>query len=191
MNINKVDAPPAAARTVALALLGEVLEGRRPFDEVIEGDHGFAALEARDRAFAYLMVTTVLRRLGQIDGLIAHCLARALPAKATLVRNLLRLGVAQLLFLGVPAYAAVGETVELAERSGWGGFKGLVNAVLRRLRDGGEALIALQDAAMLNTPSWLWESWRHAYGDAAARAIAEAHLGEPPLDFTVKENPAL
>ena len=47
--------------------------------------------------------------------------------------------------------------------------------------------LAGQDAARLNTPDWLWQSWREAYGEARARAIAEAHLVEPPLDLSVKD----
>jgi len=183
-------APAAlAARAVALELLGEVLEKRRAFAELLEGDRRFAALEPRDRAFVHLMVATTLRRLGQIDALIAHCLARPLPAKAATARHLLRLGAAQLLFLKVPPHAAVGETVALAERVQWGGFKGLINAVLRRLAEEGEDLIADQDAARLTTPEWLWQSWTRAYGEEVTRAIAEAYLEEPPLDLTVKGNP--
>ena len=177
-----------SARGVALELLTEVLEKKRPLDELLDGNRGLAALEPRDRAFAYLMTATVLRRLGQIDALIAHALARPLPAKAATAQNLLRLGIAQLLFLKVPAHAAVGETVELAEAMNWGGFKGLINAVLRRLGAEGEAILAAQDAPRLNTPDWLWQSWSQAYGEAAARDIAAACLEEPPLDLTVKAN---
>jgi 16S rRNA (cytosine967-C5)-methyltransferase len=178
------------ARAVALDLLGQVLDRRRPFDDLLDGHKALAALEPRDRAFTHLMVATVLRRLGQLDALIAHCVPRPLPSKASSTRNLLRLGIAQLLFLAVPAHAAVGETVALAETVDWGGFKGLANAVLRRLAQEGAALVAAQDAPRLNTPDWLWSSWCRAYGEAAARGIAEAHLGEPPLDITVKGDAA-
>ncbi len=65
-------------------------------------------------------------------------------------------------------------------------YAGLVNAVLRRLAQGGLALRDAQDAARLNTPDWLWESWSAAYGEATCRRIAEAHLAEPPLDVSVK-----
>ena len=177
-----------SARGVALELLSAVLEKKRPLDELLEGNRPLAALEPRDRAFAYLMTATVLRRLGQIDALIAHALAHPLPAKAATAQNLLRLGVAQLLFLKVPAHAAVGETVELAEAMSWGGFKALINAVLRRLGAEGEALVAAQDAPRLNTPEWLWQSWSRAYGEVVARDIAAACLEEPPLDLTVKSN---
>ncbi len=57
--------------------------------------------------------------------------------------------------------------------------------MLRRLAAEGKARAAAQDAPKLDTPEWLWASWRAAYGESTAREIAEAHLAEPPLDFTV------
>ena len=42
---------------------------------------------------------------------------------------------------------------------------------------------------MLDTPGWLWQCWCNAYGETAARAIAAAHLVEPPLDLTVRGDP--
>ena len=47
-------------------------------------------------------------------------------------------------------------------------------------------LVAGQDAARLNTPAWLWQSWISAYGEDTARAIASSHLTEAPLDITPK-----
>lgn len=179
------------ARAIALDILGQVLDRRRPLDELLESHAALALLEARDRAFARLLIATTLRRLGQIDALIKHCVPRPLPAKAAATRHLLRLGIAQLLFLGVPAHAAVGETVSLAGTIDHGGFKSLANAVLRRLAVEGESVFADQDAARLNTPDWLWQSWRGAYGEETCHAIAEAHLVEPPLDISVKSEPAL
>jgi 16S rRNA (cytosine967-C5)-methyltransferase len=62
--------------------------------------------------------------------------------------------------------------------------------VLRRAAREGKELLAGQDAARLNTPDWLWRSWCEAYGEPRARAIAESHLAEPPLDLSVKSDPA-
>lgn len=176
----------ASARATALDLLHAVLTRKRPLDEALQDHAGFFALDGRDRAFARLLTATTLRRLGQIDALIAGALERPLPVKARAVRDLLRLGLCQLLFLKTPAHAAVATAVDLAQKRGHGPHKALINAVLRRLAREGEALIEAQDAARLNTPDWLWESWSAAYGEAACRAIAEAHLSEPPLDFSVK-----
>jgi 16S rRNA (cytosine967-C5)-methyltransferase len=175
-----------SARNVAVDLIGAVLRGKRPLDDAIEDDVDMAALAARDRAFARLLVATVLRRLGQIDALIAHCLNTPLPPRAAVVHDMLRLGIAQLLFLRTPAHAAVATTVDLAEARGFLSHKGLLNAVLRRLSIAGPALAEAQDAARLNTPDWLWQAWSDAYGEAGARAIAIAHLRDAPLDLTVR-----
>src|SRR5690349_6095760 len=163
-----------------------MLRRKRPIVDAIEDNGKMSGLPARDRAFARLLVATVLRRLGQIDALIAHCLNTPLPPRAAMVHDMLRLGIAQLLFLRTPPHAAVATTVDLAEARGFISHKGLVNAVLRRLSQEGPGLAAQHDAPRLNTPDWLWESWRRAYGDEGARGIATAHLREAPLDLTVR-----
>ena len=177
------------ARAVALDVLEAVLDAGRPLDDAI-GDHpDLARLAVQDRAFARNLVATCLRRRGQIEALIDHCLERPLQAKGRTAGNLLRLGAGQLLFLATPPHAAVHETVSLVLARGQSPYKGLINAVLRRLGREGPALVAAQDAARLNTPDWLWSAWEKAYGNAACRRIAEAHLSEPRLDLTVRSEP--
>jgi 16S rRNA (cytosine967-C5)-methyltransferase len=177
---------PASARSVAIDLIGAVLRRKRPLDDAIEDNGEMGGLPARDRAFARLLVATVLRRLGQIDALIAHCLNTPLPPRAAMVHDMLRLGIAQLLFLRTPPHAAVATTVDLADIRGFISHKGLVNAVLRRLSQEGPGLVAEQDAPRLDTPDWLWRSWSQSYTETGARAIAQAHLKEAPLDITVR-----
>jgi 16S rRNA (cytosine967-C5)-methyltransferase len=176
-------AKPGGARMVARDLLIAILERGRFLDEAIAASAAFAALSPRDRGFARLIAVTVLRRLGQIDALLDHCIAKPLARKEEEARAALRMGAAQLLFLETPAHAAVGETVATAPPH----LRGLVNAVLRRLGREGSELVAGQDAARLNCPDWLWQSWTDAYGVGAAQIIAEAHLAEPPLDLTLRD----
>lgn len=180
----------AGARDLSFDLLVTVLDRRQPLDESFAAHPLTARLAARDRAFALNVTATALRRLGQIDALIARFVPRALPSRAEAARALLRLGLAQLLFLGTPAHAAVNETVAIAGQHHLTGLMPLINAVLRRAASEGAAIIAGQDAARLNTPDWLWESWCEAYGVACARAIAEANLRDPTLDLTAKGDPA-
>src|ERR1700740_2307811 len=129
------------ARTVALDLIGAVLRRRRPLDDAIEDNPAMHELAGRDRACARLLVATVLRRLGQIDALIADCLSVPLAPRAATVHDILRLGIAQLLFLRTPAHAAVATSVDLAHVRRFLTHKGLVNAVLRRLSVEGPARI--------------------------------------------------
>ena len=79
------------ARHVALDLIGAVLRRKRPLDDAIEDSSAMHQLSGRDRAFARLLVATVLRRLGQIDALIADCLNIPLAPRAAVVQDILRL----------------------------------------------------------------------------------------------------
>jgi 16S rRNA (cytosine967-C5)-methyltransferase len=176
------------ARHAALDLIASVLRRKRPLDDAIDESLAIRQLSGRDRAFARLLVATTLRRLGQIDALIAMCLSTPLAPRAATVHDILRLGAAQLLFLRTPPHAAVATSVDLAHSRGYLSHKGLVNAVLRRLSVEGTERVAMQDAARLNTPNWLWRSWSCSYGEETARAIAAAHLKEAPLDLTLRED---
>ena len=53
------------AREVALAALQQVVGMRSDVQDALASQAGFPALEPRDRAFARLLVMTVLRRYGQ------------------------------------------------------------------------------------------------------------------------------
>ena len=185
MSPQETDTP----RRIALALIGAILGRRRPLDEALAGHAELARIEARDRAFVRALVATTLRRLGQIDDLVGRLLQRPLPPAAARARNIVRLGACQILFLEVPAYAAVDTAVRLAQHPRCRPYQPLINAVLRRLARDGRVWLISQDAARLNTPNWLWRSWTGAYGPETCRRIAEAHLVEPPLDLTAKERP--
>jgi len=164
-----------------------VLVKQQPLDSAIAAHDKMRLLEPRDRAFARLLVATALRRLGEIDARLARHLHRPLPAKSVLVQHALRLGAVQLICLGTPPHAAVDRTVGLL-RGRLEGFRGLVNAVLRKL-----ASDPTDDQAApgsINTPDWLWRSWVESYGEETAAAIAAAHLNEAPLDITVKDDAA-
>lgn len=182
---------PLAARRVALSILDRVLRARQPFDDTLTAHGDFLRLDTRDRAFVRLLMATTLRRLGEIDAALGRLMEKPLVPRAHLVRGVLRLAVAQLAFLGTPAHAAVDTAVGLAAALESGAYKGLVNAVLRRLAQEGDGLWAGADRLRLNSPAWLWDSWVAAYGEPTARAIAAAHLVEAPLDITPKAEPAL
>ncbi|MDP6704815.1 MAG: transcription antitermination factor NusB [Alphaproteobacteria bacterium] len=183
--------PGEAARAAALALAEAVLVKGQPLDDAIRKAQAaggrLATLEPRDRAFARLVVTTVLRRLGQIDTALAACLDRPLKGRALRVREILRLAAAQLLFLETPPHAAVDAAVRQAAR--FPAYRGLVNAVLRRLAAEAKTLLEHQDQVRLNCPDWLWRSWSGAYGEAKAQDIVAQLLAEPPLDITVRDAP--
>ena len=184
----------SSPRAVALYLLSQVLERGRALPDLLEANPQLALMSARDRRFAHLLVLTVLRRLGQLDDLIDRKLddPQLGGAKAgRITRNILRLGVAQLIFLKTPPHAAVDSSVVLADSNQARRFKKLVNAVLRRISETGLSEVNSQDAARLNTPDWLWNRWCDTFGEENARSISISHLDEAPLDISVKDSPEL
>src|SRR5262249_24164440 len=182
---------PLASRRVALDLLIACLDKRQPMDDALAQHPGLGELDPRDRAFVRLLLATTLRRLGEIDGALGTLIERPIDGANLAGRAVLRLGAAQLLFLGTPPHAAVDTSVRLVVDARLPHLKGLVNAALRRLARQGIALLGDRDRAQLNTPPWLWQSWRDAYGEQTTRAIAGAHLSEAPLDLTPRADAAL
>lgn len=176
-----------AARIVALALLDSVLERRTALDQALAASREFTALSPRDRAFVRMLVTTALRRKGQVDDLILCAMDGRGPATPPMLQNVLRIGVTQIAFMDVPDYAAVDTGVDLAAHAGLSRQKGLVNAVLRRVLAEGRDWFLKQDEALLNIPPWLYAVWDNDYGGRVAAEIAQASLAEATLDISVKD----
>ncbi|MGH1404265.1 MAG: 16S rRNA (cytosine(967)-C(5))-methyltransferase RsmB [Alphaproteobacteria bacterium] len=185
---NKTEnAADLVSRKIALDMLREILDRKNALDVVLERSQEFADLPQRDRAFTRMLITTTLRRLGQIDDLITFAQDRPNTLKTPALHHILRLGVTQMFFMNVPDHASVDTCVRLTEDSGFSKQKGFVNAVLRRLSREGHDRIAKQDASRLNTPDWLLKIWINDYGLQTAGQIALANMSEAALDITVKD----
>ncbi|MDE2515583.1 MAG: rRNA cytosine-C5-methylase [Rhodospirillales bacterium] len=165
---------PDPTRAAAFELVGAVLDRHRALDDALDA---LPVMEARDRAAGHRLAAAVLRRLGTLDAALEPFLTRAPPDP---VRHILRIGAAGLLLLDTPAHAGVATAVALAHARGLSRFAGLVNAVLRRLAEAGSAALEGLDSPRLDTPPWLWAAW-----GTRARAIAEAHQHEAPIDLTL------
>lgn len=173
------------SRKIALFIIGQVLDKKQALDHVLESDASFHSLSSQDKAFVRMIVSTALRRLGQIDDLIANAEDRA-STKTPVIQNILRLAVVQIMFMAVPDHAAVDTAVRLSEEQGYTRQKAFVNAILRTITRSGPAWLAKQDEVRLNTPEWLLKTWIADYGLGEAAKIAEANLVEAPLDITIK-----
>lgn len=139
-----------------------------------------AGLERRDAALASRLCLGVLQNEALCDYYIGCFYDKKLEPQ---VRDILRLGVYQLLFLDrMPARAAVSETVELCRLSRCARAAGLVNAVLRRVAGEKENLPPVPGegtAAYLSVryshPHWLCEYLIERKGYAFAEAFLAAN----------------
>jgi 16S rRNA (cytosine967-C5)-methyltransferase len=175
-------------REAAARLLVSVLDKRQALDATLESDTVFTALAVRDRAFARAIVGTALRRHGTIAAALATLMATR-PPRAGNLQRILEIAAAQILFMRTADHAAVSLAVDqvAADRNARH-FKGLANAVLRRLVRERDALLPQLHAVNLDTPDWLWQRWSATYGEATAWQMADAHMLEPALDISVKSD---
>ena len=145
-------------------------------------------ISGRDAAFATELAYGTLRWRGWYDAIIDACVARQADDVELIVRDVLRLGVHQLLAMRVPAHAAIDSSVTLARRNGNPGSArgrgGFVNAVLRKVneRTAGEWAAHLEvtgsDVHALSVrwshPEWIVRAFSDALG--ARRSELQALL---------------
>lgn len=174
------------ARRAALHARVQVLDRRQSLDAAFHAQADWQAMPPQDRAFAQALLRESLKRHGQCEALLTAWMESPLPPGARPVRHILTLGLVQLLWMDVPAHAAVHTAVELVKQEGFPRLSGLANAILNRAVREGKAAIASQDEARSNTPPWLWESLCASYGETRAREWAMANLAEPALDLSIK-----
>jgi 16S rRNA (cytosine967-C5)-methyltransferase len=168
------------AREAAFDIVTAALEKRSGLDEALARP-GLGALAPRDRAFARLLAMTVLRQLGGLDKILDSRLRKPPPET---VKTLLRLGLAQILWLGTPGFAAVSTTLALAEtRKDGRPFKALINGVLRGLLRDPAPEPRPEDLA----PDWLLARWSATYGRGPALQIAAMIAQEPATDLTLRD----
>lgn len=151
-----------------LALAGELQRAR--------------GLGAADRGLCTELVYGVLKRRARLDWALGRYAPRGLDALDQSVRDALRVGAYQVLFLRVPAHAAVDDAVEAVKRVRGAKLAGFVNALLRRLakegepappQDGLERLAVVESA-----PAWLVRDALARFDATEARAYLAA-LNEP------------
>ena len=172
---------PADPREAALRILHAV-DTRSAFsDRLLDGAHARPGADPRDRALLHELVKGALRWRGRIDAALDARVHVGLANTQPWIRNILRLGAYQILFLDrIPAHAAVDESVKLAHKYAHAGAAGLVNSVLRRLA---EERATIQwpegnDAASLaawgSHPLWIVERWLARFGPEETRALLAA-----------------
>ncbi len=152
-----VDRPRRAALDVLTAVRVDEAYANLVLPQVLRKHR----LEGRDAALATELASGVIRMQGLYDPIIDACLTR--PRLQAEVRDVLRLGVHQLLSMRVPDHAAISTSVDLVRATVGQGPSGFVNAVLRK--------VARRDLA-----SWVAEVAPDAATDPHGHlAVAQSH----------------
>ncbi|MDX1545413.1 MAG: 16S rRNA (cytosine(967)-C(5))-methyltransferase RsmB [Rhodothermales bacterium] len=147
---------------------------------------GEAPLDARAERQLREYVAGVTRWRRRLDFLLAHFYRGDFEAMEPTLRQILRVGLYDLLYLDTPPHAALNEAVELAKRKVRPGAGGLVNGVLRavlrakdRLPQPSDADPAEALAIRYSHPSWLVRRWIERYGPADTEALLQWNNERP------------
>lgn len=129
------------ARNIALNVLCRILEEKVPSHTAIaEGLAGNTFLK-EDRSFIKKLVIGTIERSITIDIIIDRYSTVKVKKQKPVVRNVLRMGIYQILFMDVPDSAACNESVKLIKKRRLMGLSGFVNGVLRKTAAEKESII--------------------------------------------------
>lgn len=180
------------ARTAALQALLSVEENTGYSHIVLDKALRGAGLGPRDSALAAALFYGVLERRLTLDYFIDSCLRDPRKKLDPAVREALRCGAYQVLYMDrVPASAAVNETVESLKAVGRGKAAGFANGVLRGLLRRKGALELPQGdspqawAVRYSVPEPLIRLWLGAYGRGITQKLLEAFGGKAELFIRV------
>jgi len=182
--------PASPARRLALIVLREADKDgayvNLALDRALEGSR----LSPVDRSLATELVYGTTRWRGRLDYVLDRLSSRPVDDLPVSIRNILRLGLYQLLYLTrVPRHAAVAESVALGREFGHRGTAGLVNAVLRRAADeAADVPLPPADgdpaerlAVEYSHPAWIVRRWLARFGPEATAALCRVDNEAAPL----------
>ena len=181
---------PTSVRSAVVEWLNRVEVGGAYVDEFEEGAGLEGDARARRQATEYIAGITRWRRW--LDFLLADFYRGRYDSMEPLLRQILRLGLYDLLFLDTPPHAALNEAVELAKRKVRPGAAGLVNGMLRNLHRQRESLPrpstgdAAEDLAITHShPTWMVRRWLDRYGQEETEALLQWNNARPTYGLRV------
>jgi len=184
--VRAVTGTTRTARGLALSVISDVRRREAYSPAVLDRALATSALDDRDSALATRLVYGTLGAQGTVDQVINR-FAKSPSGIEPSVRDVLRAGTYELLFMRAPAHAVVNEWVALAKRSR-PRAAGLVNAVLRRVAESavgfpwGDPAVDLDALARATAhPRWLVDRLVADHGIEATRSMLESDDDAAPL----------
>lgn len=177
-----------SAREIALLALKEVEEGayaNLALNKMLEKYQP----NKLERAFATELTYGTLRTMNTLDWVISRFLREPLASLSVWVRNILRMGTYQIMFLDkVPPAAACNEAVELAKKYANYRVVRFVNGVLRNITRNIDNIkypdIKSDPVSHVSLkyshPTWMVERWLKEYGLNQTIELCKANNVSPP-----------
>lgn len=178
-------------RELALDILLEIQEGGQPSHVVLRNVLSkYQYLPKQDRAFITRLTEGTLEYQIRLDYIINYFSRVPVDKMKPLIREILRSGVYQILYMdNVPDSAVCNEAVKLTQKRGFYNLKPFVNGVLRTVIRENESIVwpdrgkepLAWYSVTYSMPEFLVSGWITEYGEETAEKIMKAFLSERPL----------
>ncbi len=181
------------ARETALKILYDVNENAAYSNISVNRQLEAGELKDIDRAFATELAYGTVKWLIEIDYIIDKFSSIKLKKLSPWIKNILRLGIYQLLHTDrIPVSAACNTSVDLAKRYGHQASSRFVNAVLRNVARNKNSLpypdktdIAGYFSIVYSHPRWLVEEWLSLFGAGFTEDLLKSNNAVPELTVRV------
>lgn len=174
------------SRELSLDIVIDILEKGKFSNSMINRALNYNGyLEKRERSFITRLCEGTVERKITLDYIISHFSKTAPEKMRPQIRNILRLGVYQLLYMdSVPASAACNESVKLAKKKGFHTLAGFVNGVLRQIsrqENLPESLLKEESeitvlSVRYSVPEWIADYYLKHYGIIQAEEILKGYF---------------
>lgn len=186
----------ADARYTAAKLLDKTLKNGSYSNIQLNSGLERSDLDGQGKKFCTAIYYGVIQRKLTLDYILAQYCSRPLEKMDSIVVNILRCGIYQLLYMdSIPDNAAVNESVRLAKQFGKTSASGMVNAVLRSfIRDGKNIFKKAENnrikrfSLMYSMPVELVESLVTDYGEETFVKFAEHSVNDGNFTY-IRRNP--
>ncbi len=170
-------------RRAAVSSLRAWAKGHAYMEVLVEKNAARNGLSRQDRALLQSIVYAVLRHRRLLDHWIGKLRKGKLDHET---RDVLRVGVCQLLILNIADHAVVNETVHCAKAP----VRGLINAVLRQAITRRKRLLEdvseLPPSILYSHPDWLYHHWKKTFGKSDTITLMD--WNNQPADVIARVN---
>ncbi|MFL6514988.1 MAG: transcription antitermination factor NusB [Chthoniobacterales bacterium] len=173
-----------SARRLALIALEQWQAEIGRSDAIISQLLANAPISGADRAFTFELFYGVLRNLTLLDFWIGCLRPAHVDAE---VRDILRLGLYQLLFLGTADYAAVDESVTLARPRARGVINGILRTAVRQREELQRRSVDQPLSVRESHPEFLVSRWQKHFGAEATVALCRWNNQPAPIYGRINE----
>lgn len=181
------DIPAVNIRDIVLQMLIETFENGQYSHIVLSSVlEKYSYVDVKMRKFLTRLYEGTVEYCFQADAVLNRYSKTRVVKMKPVIRNILRLGVYQLLYMdSVPDSAVCNECVKLSKKRGLGGLSGFVNGVLRNIARDKSNIHFNSLSEKYSVPNWIIEEWKQYYDEEMLIQILEGFRENNGLSIRV------